>query len=466
MKSNEKKDSIFERWANRILAWPFLARYFARNTPEMMQKKGVFRELYPMENAEEKWENHRRMQVVRILQVIVVCLVLTAFVAIYEVTDSVLKDGNVLVREHASGSSYTAELFAFVKEQAEKIPFTVSVNREKLDAAEAAELFQVAEDEVEETVRGENASLNEVRSPLHLVESVHDDMVSVEWQMDSYEVLDTAGNILEEHTTEEGTVVELTATMTYASYSADYVMYAVVYPPILTEKELLEKEVQEAVDAADAESETEETFTLPEEAGGHTISWKKQPEYLAIKMLALGVAVGVLLWYEGREELKRKREKREQQLLVDYPEIVNKLALLLGAGMPMKAAWERISIQYRVQKEKDTTLLRYGYEEMLVTYYQMQEGVSEQRAYEAFGKRCRLRQYMKLAALITQNLRMGSAGIGQRLQQEVREAFEERKARARQKGEEASTKMLGPMIVLLVVVMMIVMVPGFLSFSW
>jgi len=43
------------------------------------------------------------------------------------------------------------------------------------------------------------------------------------------------------------------------------------------------------------------------------------------------------------------------------------------------------------------------------------------------------------------------------------QAFEDRKARARRLGEEAGTKLLLPMFLMLAVVLVIVIVPAFLS---
>ena len=50
------------------------------------------------------------------------------------------------------------------------------------------------------------------------------------------------------------------------------------------------------------------------------------------------------------------------------------------------------------------------------------------------------------------------------LERESMEAWEERKRKARVLGEAAATKLLVPMIMMLMVVMAIVMIPAFLSF--
>ena len=70
---------------------------------------------------------------------------------------------------------------------------------------------------------------------------------------------------------------------------------------------------------------------------------------------------------------------------------------------------------------------------------------------------------MRFGALLSQNLRKGTKGLNDLLRLEAIQSFEERKARARRLGEEAGTKMLGPMFLMLAVVLIIVVVPAFFT---
>ena len=65
--------------------------------------------------------------------------------------------------------------------------------------------------------------------------------------------------------------------------------------------------------------------------------------------------------------------------------------------------------------------------------------------------------------MLTQNLRKGSKGLSELLRAEADQAFEERKATAKKRGEEAGTKLLLPMFMMLSMVLLIVIVPAFLS---
>ena len=149
-------------------------------------------------------------------------------------------------------------------------------------------------------------------------------------------------------------------------------------------------------------------------------------------------------------------------MLMDYPEIVSSLALLLGAGMNVQNSWLKIVNDYRTKRE-ETGKKRYAYEEMLFTVYEMENGVLQVNAYERFGRSCRISCYTRLSTMISQNLRKGSTNLAQLLTEEAKEAFENRKHMARKLGEKAGTKLLLPMMMILGVMMVIIMVPAFRS---
>ena len=99
-------------------------------------------------------------------------------------------------------------------------------------------------------------------------------------------------------------------------------------------------------------------------------------------------------------------------------------------------------------------------EEILETCFEMRNGVGEARAYENFGSRCQIEAYRKLGSLLAQNLKKGSKGLIHILETEAAEGMEERKQQAKKLGEEAGTKLLIPMMMMLVLVMGILVIPS------
>ena len=96
---------------------------------------------------------------------------------------------------------------------------------------------------------------------------------------------------------------------------------------------------------------------------------------------------------------------------------------------------------------------------------EMESGVSELDAYEHFGQRCGLLSYSRFCSLLSQNLRKGNRELLSALRQEAEEAFENRRNIARKMGEEAGTRLLFPMIIMLAVTMVIIIIPAYRSFT-
>ena len=93
----------------------------------------------------------------------------------------------------------------------------------------------------------------------------------------------------------------------------------------------------------------------------------------------------------------------------------------------------------------------------------IQSGASERSQYASFGRIFGLGAYSRLGSMLEQNAVKGNERLRIMLREECEQALEERKARARKAGEQAGTKMLFPMMLMLLIVMAVIMVPAFWS---
>ena len=148
----------------------------------------------------------------------------------------------------------------------------------------------------------------------------------------------------------------------------------------------------------------------------------------------------------------------------DYPDIIQKMILYLKAGLSIRMSVEKLAADYMKRKEASLTETRWAYEELVKTCRELKGGIYEKDAYERLGRRCGLAEYKVLSVLLVQNLKKGNQSILELLEREAVSAGEDRLRRARIQGEEASTKLLLPMILQLIVVLIILMVPAFLNF--
>ena len=114
---------------------------------------------------------------------------------------------------------------------------------------------------------------------------------------------------------------------------------------------------------------------------------------------------------------------------------------------------------------RSTDKNRFLAKELEIAVRELENGISEQMVMERLAERCRIPCYIKLSVLLNQNIKKGSNNLQRQLKEEVEKAFEERKILAGKYAQEAGTKLLFPMVLMLLVVMVIIMYPAFVSFT-
>lgn len=171
------------------------------------------------------------------------------------------------------------------------------------------------------------------------------------------------------------------------------------------------------------------------------------------------VSVGAMLGlgFLLDKSLDSKIEKRRSEIRMEFPEFVDKLTLLVDAGMTISKAWEKITADNKKEGPLYDELLRAGAE--------ISAGKPEAAAYEDFGKRCKIKEIMKFVSVIVLNLKKGGAEVVPTLRVQGNECWEMRKAEAKRLGEEASSKIMLPLMMMFIGIIIIVATPAILSFS-
>lgn len=155
--------------------------------------------------------------------------------------------------------------------------------------------------------------------------------------------------------------------------------------------------------------------------------------------------------------LEDKIKKRRLEIQMEFPEFVNKMTVLVNAGMTISKAWEKIA----TDNKKQSPL----YTEMQVALAEINAGKPEAVAYEEFGRRCKIKEIIKFVSVVVLNLKKGGAEVVPVLKLQATECWEMRKSAAKQLGEEAGTKVLIPMMIMFIGIILIVVTPAILSFS-
>lgn len=394
-----------------------------------------------------------------VLMVLFVGSLLSLCAALSARTAGLVQEGSYIERKGYGQGDREVALSAQVEgEEAEEIVYTVT--DQKYTSEEIRSIFQDAVRDLPAAILGNNVSLENVTEDLNLFTSMEGYPFQISWESSSYSLVQTDGSIRNGDLA-EAEIVMLTACFRYEEQEFEETFPVRICPVVLTKREQLLKRIEDALEERDRESRTESSLALPDRIGSQKIIWKEVIQDSSGYLFLLMCIAAFLIFPAGNRNVEQKLAERNRELLRDYPEIVHKLALYMGAGMTIRNAFGKMGEDYK--KRKIPKKKQYVYEEIVLLCHELQSGVSETEAYAHLGKRCRLQPYMKLSTLLSQNLRKGNNDLLSKLRQEAETAFEERKNSAKKAGEEAGTKLLLPMMMMLCIVMVLIMIPAYFT---
>lgn len=312
-------------------------------------------------------------------------------------------------------------------------------------------------------VLGKNKSAQHVTENLNCVQELEQYPFLIEWTSSKPEVISRTGTV-SEVMDQNGIEVILMVELSYRTWNWRFELPVRVFAPERTEKEQIYYNLEEALKGRENITREQEVWQLPDQINGRKVTWKEQMDDNSILLFGIIVAVSISIFFFSDQDLHRKMEEKNIKIRVEYPMIVNKMTLYLGAGMTVRGAFNRI-VQNYLNEVKEGMDIHPAYEEMIYTCRELQDGVAEGAAYEHFGKRIGLQEYIRLSTLLSQNLKKGNTALLPRLKEEAAQMLRGQLNYYKQLGEEAGTKMLIPMIMMLGIVMVLIMIPAFSSFG-
>lgn len=335
--------------------------------------------------------------------------------------------------------------------------FPMEVAPRRYTGEELETLYGRFEEELPELILGGNTSPEQITGDLELSDTYAGFPFWVEWKSDVPEVIGDNGTV---RLQQEPVSVHLKAESSYEEYVRVAEVMVTVAGRNETAEEREKSRIAELLQQAQEEDPENERFQLPGEIDGKVIRWKEDNGKTGWMLAAGCVLAAVAVFFFQDRDLHDLVEKKKREERRTYPEILQKLTLYLQAGLTVRAAFCRVAEDYEREKSKGGHRLE-AYEEMLITTREIRMGIPERTAYEGFGKRTGIREYVRLSTFLLQNLKKGSTTLLGQLEEETRAAEELRMQNARKLSEEAATKLLLPMVLLLVIVMIMIMVPAF-----
>lgn len=170
-----------------------------------------------------------------------------------------------------------------------------------------------------------------------------------------------------------------------------------------------------------------------------------------VYMLALVIGISLLPYIN----IKKKVRYRKFMIVKALPDFINRLVLLIEAGMTLSRAFELAAGSIDPKSPL--------YSEMKRTISEINNGASEILSYEQLALRCRVVEVARLCGMIIQNMKKGNKELAMLLRLVASECWAARKALARKRGEEAAVGMLVPVMLQLLAVLIVTAGPAIAS---
>lgn len=368
-----------------------------------------------------------------------------------------VKGNNRIPRQEYGGGETNVSLIAISEYGETEVEYQVP--ERTYTEEEIMEMLPDFQEQLTLVVGRESEGQDGIIGDLNLVEEMEGYPFYITWSTDRSDLIGSAGNIKQEIA--EDTLVVLTAEFEYEEWAFEYSFPVMLKPQEYTAVEEWVRNLESSLKRADEESKNLQYMDLPASVNGKAVKWEEKKSNKGIKIGGFCIVAAFLFFFSDSVEKKEQEKKRLEQIRKVYPEFVLKCAMLIGAGMTIRQTFQRLAGLYANNSKVNNPL----YEEILIGVRELENGVSERQVYEGFGHRCGLRETEKLGSMLSGNLRKGSEGLKCALRETAKEAMEMQKEQIRKKGEMAGTKLLFPMLILLLIVMVIIMIPAFSTFS-
>lgn len=323
---------------------------------------------------------------------------------------------------------------------------------------------QQAEQYFEEAIEQIDKDFSNIKSVVPRQEEYSNGFVSADWSFRPFGIVDESGKIDFDKLENEGTILQAQVELRCGAYEKIYNFPFELKRPSLSKEERILQEIEVWLDQQ-MQTEGSQKVQLPTEIEGEELLWFEEREFITPQVVCLELLALLLLKIVYKRKQEEEQKKRIFEMEGDYPEIVNQLSLLISVGMTTRQAWTRIATQYAYKRKEGLIPKKRVYEAIVQMNRRFKEGESESMVYRRFTEDIPVSCYRKLTRLLLSNLEKGTTGIALRLEEESRQAFEQKILRAKKLGEEASTKMLLPLMLMLMLVMGVVLLPALMKFQ-
>ncbi len=336
------------------------------------------------------------------------------------------------------------------------------VGSRNLSDEEISRSFELLKKELPTIVLGSNESAESIITDMNLIEEDEKSGITLDWESSNTNLIGADGSVYPLEG-EVGEYVQLSAILSLDGSEEEW-KCNVRHMASLTEENYevaFEREVEHIKEELSL-SDSNKVLELPAETrGGQTLAWREKKDNTLLILAFFAIILMFAIKAKRRTEIKRIAEKRREEIQREFPYFLDKLVMLLSAGLILREAVERIAADY--SRNNDERHKKVLYEELCSTVKTMTETNSSLSSeLIKLSERLGIREFARLAVILRDSLESGME-LAEKLTQESELMWTERRSSVQKLGRTADTRLVFPLMIILIVLIIIVMAPAIMQ---
>ena len=221
------------------------------------------------------------------------------------------------------------------------------------------------------------------------------------------------------------------------------------------------KKLKKDLEERNENERNDKNIELPKELEGVNISWSKKKNNKIPSVIVLSLLCALTVLLKDRLSIGENEKKRREKIIEEYPDFAVKYALLNEAGLTHRQVVERLGAEFKKNKKSSPL-----YEEIYRVCLDIKGGLSLTEALDLMASRVSVREITFFVGRINRNIKKGGRDFANEIREAAEESSSEKREKIRRKAETAGTRLLIPMVFLLIMVFALIMIPAFDSFSF
>ncbi len=228
----------------------------------------------------------------------------------------------------------------------------------------------------------------------------------------------------------------------------------------LSSEEVIAYELRSAVSGVNDDISARKVILPSYLSNGEKIYWSTEPKRNTIPILIITFTLCFFLYRSRLTPIKKTQKLRSDSITRRLPEFINKLVLLLNAGLVLSAAFEK-SVEESLDSQEGKN--DYFYEKMQGIYLNIKETNSPLNTeFRAFAKESGHNGLMRISNILSDNINKG-VELTDKLQLESEVLWINRKRDCEERGRISETKLTVPLTLFLLVLVIITVSPALLE---